>query len=63
VPTAASGTNTTQAASTAFVKAAVSSLYPVGSIYINATSGVDPFTLFGFGTWAAFGSWACLSWS
>lgn len=56
VPTAASGTNTTQAASTAFVQAAVAMLYPVGSIYTNASSGVNPGTLFGFGTWAAFGA-------
>ena len=54
VPTAAAGTNTTQAASTAFVQAAIALLYPVGSIYINATSGVDPATLLGFGTWTAY---------
>jgi hypothetical protein len=55
VPTASLGTNTTQAASTAFVQAALAaSLYPVGSIYINATSAVNPATLLGFGTWTAF---------
>lgn len=54
VPTASSGTNTTQAASTAFVKTALASIYPVGSIYINATSAVNPATLLGFGTWTAF---------
>lgn len=30
-------------------------LYPVGSIYVNATSGTNPATLLGFGTWAEFG--------
>lgn len=57
VVTAAVGTNTTQVASTAFVQAALAaSLYPVGSIYINATSAVNPATLLGFGTWTAFGA-------
>jgi hypothetical protein len=56
-PTAASGTNTTQIASTAFVQAAfAASLYPVGSIYINASVSTNPATLFGFGTWTAFGA-------
>lgn len=54
VPTAAAGTSTTQAASTAFVQAALAALYPVGSIYTNATSAVNPGTLLGFGTWTAF---------
>ena len=31
------------------------SAYPVGSIYINATSGTNPATLLGFGTWVRFG--------
>ena len=56
VPTASAGTNTTQAASTAFVQAAIALLYPVGSIYTNATSAVNPGTLLGFGTWTAFGA-------
>ena len=30
--------------------------YPVGSIYINATSSTNPATLLGFGTWSAFGA-------
>lgn len=30
-------------------------IYPVGSIYINATDSTNPGTLFGFGTWIAFG--------
>jgi len=52
-PTASFGTNTTQLATTAFVQAA---MYPVGSIYINATNATNPGTLFGFGTWVAFGA-------
>ena len=55
-PTAAAGTNTTQLATTAFVAAALSAAYPVGSIYINATSSTNPATLLGFGTWTAFGA-------
>jgi hypothetical protein len=31
-------------------------VYPVGSIYINATNATNPATLLGFGTWAAFGA-------
>lgn len=31
-------------------------VYPVGSIYINAGVSTSPATLFGFGTWAAFGT-------
>jgi hypothetical protein len=31
------------------------SVYPVGSIYVNASSATNPGTLLGFGTWAAFG--------
>ena len=55
-PTASAGTNTTQLATTAFVTAALSAAYPVGSIYINAASASNPSTLLGFGTWVAFGS-------
>jgi hypothetical protein len=55
-PTASAGTNTTQLATTAFVTAALSAVYPVGSIYINASSSTNPNTLLGFGTWAAFGA-------
>ena len=42
------------------VAAAVSnlsaSIYPVGSIYINAGVTTNPATLLGFGTWTAFGA-------
>lgn len=55
-PTAASGTATTQLATTAFVTAALQAVYPVGSIYINASSSTNPATLLGFGTWTAFGA-------
>lgn len=58
-PTAATqtyGTNNTAVATTAFVQAALQALHPVGSIYINATNSTNPGTLFGFGTWTAFGA-------
>jgi hypothetical protein len=59
-PTASQGTNTNQIATTAFVQAAaqaaLQSLHPVGSIYINATNSANPATYFGFGTWVAFGA-------
>jgi len=55
-PTAAGGTNTSQIATTAFVTTALQSLYPVGSIYINAGATTNPATLLGFGTWVAFGA-------
>lgn len=55
-PTASSGTNTTQLATTAFVTAALQAVYPVGSIYINAAVTTNPATLLGFGTWTEFGS-------
>jgi hypothetical protein len=54
-PTASAGTSTTQLATTAFVTAALSAAYPIGSIYINAGVLTNPATLLGFGTWAAFG--------
>lgn len=59
-PTASAGTNSTQIATTAYTDAAITAakaaLYPVGSIYINATNATNPGTLLGFGTWTAFGA-------
>jgi hypothetical protein len=31
-------------------------IYPIGSIYCNSTDSTNPATLFGFGTWVAFGT-------
>jgi hypothetical protein len=50
------GNSSTLLATTAFVQAALQALHPVGSIYINATNATNPGTLFGFGTWVAFGA-------
>ena len=63
-PTAATTTSTTQIATTAFVQQEIeaipdvdlSTLYPVGSVYLNASDSTNPGTLFGFGTWVAFGA-------
>lgn len=54
-PTATYGNSTTQLATTAFVTAALQLIYPVGSIYTNASSATNPSTLIGFGTWSIFG--------
>lgn len=55
-PTAANTVDNTQIATTAFVHNLMELLHPVGSVYINATSSTNPGTLFGFGTWVAFGA-------
>lgn len=60
-PTAAAGTSTTQIANTSFVTTAISAIslsdvYPVGSIYMNASVATNPGTLLGFGTWVSFGA-------
>jgi hypothetical protein len=52
-PTATLGTASTQLATTAFV---INAMYPVGSIYTNASVATSPATLFGFGTWESFGA-------
>jgi len=54
--TQTSGNNTTAIATTAFVQAAIALLYPVGSVYTNASVSTNPATLLGFGTWTAFGA-------
>jgi hypothetical protein len=50
------GDSSTKLATTAFVQAALQLLYPVGSIYTNSSVSTNPGTLFGFGTWTAFGA-------
>jgi hypothetical protein len=54
--TQSSGNNSTLLATTAFVQAAIALLYPVGSVYTNASVSTNPGTLLGFGTWTAFGA-------
>ena len=54
LPVANGGTGvTTAAAITALVG---NLLFPIGSIYTNATNATNPGTLLGFGTWTAFGA-------
>jgi hypothetical protein len=53
--TQAAGTNNTTVATTAFATTAIQALYPIGSIYTSTVS-TNPNTLFGFGTWVAFGA-------
>jgi len=48
------GNSSTAVATTAFVQAALAAMYPVGSIYTNASVSTNPATLLGFGTWTAF---------
>jgi len=54
--TQSAGDNSTKVATTAYITAALSALYPVGTIYTNASVSTNPATLFGFGTWTAFGA-------
>jgi hypothetical protein len=54
--TQSAGNNATLLATTAFVQAAIALLYPVGSVYTNASVSTNPGTLLGFGTWTAFGA-------
>ena len=54
-PTAAVATDSTQIATTAFVKNVLENyIYPVGSIYFNMAVSTNPGTLLGFGTWVAY---------
>jgi len=63
-PTASTTTDTTQIATTAFVQQEInaipevdlSTVYPVGSVYMNASDATNPGTLLGFGTWVTFGA-------
>lgn len=52
--------DSTKLATTEFVQdiaaAVKQALFPVGSIYTNASDSTNPGTLLGFGTWAAFGA-------
>lgn len=54
VPIANGGTGASTVA--AAVSNLAASIYPVGSIYINAGVTTNPATLLGFGTWTAFGA-------
>jgi hypothetical protein len=54
-PTQSSSDNSTKVATTAFVTTALAILYPIGSIY-SSTVSTNPNTLFGFGTWVAYGA-------
>ena len=54
-PTAATSTDSTQIATTGFVKNVLETyIYPVGSIYFNMAVATNPGTLLGFGTWVAY---------
>jgi hypothetical protein len=54
-PTQSFSDNSTKVATTAFVQTALAILYPIGSIY-SSTVSTNPNTLFGFGTWIAYGA-------
>lgn len=50
------GATTAAAAAAALAAAFGNLLFPIGSIYTNASSATNPGTLLGFGTWAVFGA-------
>ena len=54
VPVSKGGTGVTTSAAVAALVGNL--LYPVGSLYFNATNATNPGTLLGFGTWTAFGA-------
>ena len=54
VPIANGGTGASSIA--AAVSNLSQSIYPIGSIYINASVSTNPSVLLGFGTWSAFGA-------
>lgn len=54
VPVSKGGTGVTTSAAVAALVGNL--LYPVGSLYFNATNSTNPSTLLGFGTWSAFGA-------
>lgn len=54
VPVANGGTGASSVA--AAVSNLSAAIYPIGSIYINASVSTNPATLLGFGTWVSFGT-------
>jgi hypothetical protein len=42
--------------STEVAQSFLDTIYPIGSIYTNATNSTNPGTLLGFGTWVSFGA-------
>ena len=50
------GNSSTRIATTAFVQTALQAIYPVGSLYFNSSNASNPASIFGFGTWVAFGA-------
>ena len=50
------GASTAAGAATALAAAFGNLLFPVGSIYTNASDGTNPATLLGFGTWTSLGA-------